>query len=106
MGYFRMGYFRRVVLIVLDSVGIGELPDAALYGDQGSDTLGNLNRVRPCRLPNLEPVASPEGSYGKAAFASQGKDSTTGHWELAGIIVETAFPIYPNGFPPEVIQAF
>jgi len=120
MGYFRMGYFQRVVLIVLDSVGIGELPDAALYGDQGSDTLGNLNRVRPCRLPNLrrlglanirpipnlEPVASPEGSYGKAAFASQGKDSTTGHWELAGIIVETAFPTYPNGFPPEVIQAF
>ncbi|MBI4463842.1 MAG: phosphopentomutase [Acidobacteria bacterium] len=115
-----MGYFRRVVLIVLDSVGIGELPDAAEYGDAGSDTLGNLNRVRPCRLPNLrrlglanireipnlEPVALPQGSYGKAALASQGKDSTTGHWELAGVILETAFPTYPNGFPPEVMQAF
>jgi len=115
-----MGPFRRVILIVLDSVGIGEMPDAAEYGDQSSDTLGNIFRVRPCRLPNLVrlglgnirpienlmPAAAPEGAYGKAALASRGKDTTTGHWEMAGIILETAFPTYPKGFPPEVISAF
>src|SRR3990172_2469785 len=115
-----MGPFRRVILIVLDSVGIGEMPDAAEYGDQSSDTLGNIFRVRPCRLPNLVrlglgnirpienlmPAAAPEGAYGKAALASRGKDTTTGHWEMAGIILETAFPTYPKGFPPEVISVF
>lgn len=115
-----MGYFRRVILIVLDSVGIGAMPDAAAYGDEGSDTLGNLNRMRPCRLPhlarlglgnikplaNLDPASRPEGAYGKAALRSPGKDTTTGHWEMAGVILETAFPTYPNGFPLEVIRAF
>ena len=115
-----MGAFRRVILIVLDSVGIGAMPDAADYGDEGSDTLGNLSRVRPCRLPNLQrlglgnirpianldPAPSPAGAYGKAALRSPGKDTTTGHWEMAGVILDTAFPTYPAGFPPELIQAF
>ena len=115
-----MGTFRRVILLVLDSVGIGEMPDAAEYGDEGSDTLGNLSRARPLRLPNLarlglgnirpiahiEPAAAPEGAYGKAALRSPGKDTTTGHWEMAGMILETAFPTYPAGFPADVIQAF
>jgi phosphopentomutase len=112
--------FRRIILIVLDSVGIGEMPDAADYGDAGSDTLGNILRRRPCRLPNLirlglaniRPLANssaaqnPEGAYGKAALASKGKDTTTGHWEMAGIILEVPFPTYPNGFPLGVMTAF
>ena len=112
--------FRRVILIVLDSVGIGAMPDAADYGDEGSDTLGNLSRARPLRLPNLarlglgnirpiahvEPAAAPDGAYGKAALRSPGKDTTTGHWEMAGVVLDTAFPTYPAGFPPEVIRAF
>ena len=107
-------------VIVLDAVGVGELPDAAEYGDEGSDTLGNINRVRPCRLPNLvrlglaniRPIPNlvaaerPIGAYGKAALASKGKDTTTGHWEVAGIILETPFPTYPNGFPSDVMRAF
>lgn len=115
-----MTAFRRVILIVLDSVGIGAMPDAADYGDEGSDTLGNLSRARPLRLPNLarlglgnirpiahvEPAAAPEGAYGKAALRSPGKDTTTGHWEMAGVVLDAAFPTYPAGFPPEVIQAF
>ncbi|MBI4460976.1 MAG: phosphopentomutase [Acidobacteria bacterium] len=112
--------FDRVILIVLDSVGIGAMPDAAAYGDLGSDTLGNINRVRPCNLPNLcrlglaniqpipnqQPAADPEGAYGKAALASPGKDTTTGHWEMAGIILDTALPTYPEGFPAEVMESF
>ncbi|MGH9783643.1 MAG: phosphopentomutase, partial [Terriglobia bacterium] len=115
-----MTAFRRVIWIVLDSVGIGAMPDAAAYGDEGSDTLGNLSRARPLRLPNLArlglgnvgpienvgPVARPEGAYGKAALRSPGKDTATGHWEMAGIILETGFPTYPNGFPAKIIQAF
>ncbi|MBI3896191.1 MAG: phosphopentomutase [Acidobacteria bacterium] len=112
--------FDRVILIVLDSVGIGAMPDADKYGDVGSDTLGNLNSVRPCRLPNLrrlglaniqsiphqQPIAQPEGAYGKAALASPGKDTTTGHWEMTGVVLETPFPTYPNGFPAEVMRPF
>jgi phosphopentomutase len=115
-----MSAFRRVIWIVLDSVGIGAMPDAAEYGDEGSDTLGNLSRARPLRLPNLarlglgnihpienvEPAARPEGAYGKAALRSPGKDTATGHWEMAGILLETGFPTYPNGFPPEIIRRF
>lgn len=110
--------FRRVLLIVLDSCGIGELPDAALYGDAGSDTLGNLARQRPLAIPNLvalglanirpfaglRPAARPKGSYGRCAIASAGKDTTTGHWEMAGIILEKPFPVYPHGFPREIIE--
>jgi phosphopentomutase len=112
--------FRRIVWIVLDSVGIGELPDAAEYGDAGSDTLGNLARRRALRLPNLcrwglanikplhglAPEASPLGAFGRCALASPGKDTTTGHWEMAGIHLEKPFPLYPNGFPREVMEEF
>jgi phosphopentomutase len=111
--------FRRAILIVLDSAGIGEMPDAAHYGDHGSDTLGHVFAHRPLHIPNLRrygianikpvalpPVERPEGAFGRAAIASAGKDTTTGHWEIAGIITETPFPTYPNGFPPEVIRAF
>lgn len=115
-----MGFFTRVILLVMDGFGIGAMPDATDYGDEGSDTLGNISRVRPCGIPtllrlglaNIRPVPNlkaadrPEGSYGKAAIASKGKDSTTGHWEMAGLIMETAFPTYPRGFPPEVMNAF
>src|SRR3954454_20837745 len=112
--------FQRVVWIVLDSVGIGAMPDAASYGDVGSNTLGNLARVRPLRLPylsrlglaNIEPLAGlarsemPGAAFGKCALASPGKDTTTGHWEMAGIILPQPFPTYPQGFPPEVLLRF
>lgn len=112
--------YRRVIWIVLDSVGIGEMPDAAAYGDTGSDTLGNIARARPLHLPHLrelglanirpfeglEPVAHPRGAYGRCALASPGKDTTTGHWEMAGIHLEKPFPVYPNGFPPDVMKEF
>jgi phosphopentomutase len=112
--------FDRVIWIVLDSVGIGPLPDAAAYGDAGRDTLGHVARSRPLRLENLvrlglanikpldhlKPVPHPEGSYGKAATVSPGKDTTTGHWEMAGIWLDRAFPVYPQGFPTELIAEF
>lgn len=112
--------FRRIILIVLDSAGIGEMPDAAAYGDAGSDTLGHIAQCRPLSLPNLcalglanirplpnlEPAANPAGCYGRCALASPGKDTTTGHWEIAGIHLARPFPLYPNGFPPEVLGEF
>ncbi len=117
--------FRRVIWVVLDSAGIGEMPDAEAYGDKGSDTLGNMARElaargKPLNLPNLcrlglasiKPLAglapdpSPIGSYGKAALASPGKDTTTGHWEMTGIHLEKPFPLFPHGFPPEVMNEF
>ncbi len=112
--------FSRVILLVLDSLGIGELPDAAAYGDSGSDTLGNIARRRPLRIPHLvelgianirplsglEPAAAPRAAYGRGATASPGKDTTTGHWEMAGIHLERAFPTYPLGFPEDIIQEF
>ncbi len=112
--------FRRVVLIVLDSVGIGEMPDAAAWGDAGSDTLGHVAASRPLKLPtlvrlglanirplkHLEPPAKPAGAYGKAALASNGKDTTTGHWEMAGLYLKDPFPTYPHGFPRELIERF
>jgi len=112
--------FERVIWIVLDSVGIGELPDAAQYGDVGRDTIGHIARSRPLRLPNLvamglanikplahlTPTANPTGAYGKGATVSPGKDTTTGHWEMAGIWLDQAFPVYPHGFPEELIAEF
>ncbi|HXG32291.1 MAG TPA: phosphopentomutase [Bryobacteraceae bacterium] len=112
--------FRRVIWVVLDSVGIGEMPDAAAYGDTGSDTLGNLARLRPLKLPHLcrlglanikplaglEPVREPLGAFGRCALASPGKDTTTGHWEMAGIHLGRPFPLYPHGFPREIIEEF
>src|SRR5579875_9547 len=110
--------FDRILWIVLDSVGIGELPDAAQYGDAGRDTLGHIARSRPLALPNLvhlglanikplahlDPPASPAGCFGKGATVSPGKDTTTGHWEMVGIWLESAFPVYPRGFPPPLIE--
>src|ERR1043165_4001533 len=112
--------FDRMVLIVLDSAGIGEMPDAADWGDAGSDTLGHILASREVRLPNLRsyglsnirplknlpPVDNPRGACGRCALASNGKDTTTGHWEMAGIILERAFPTYPNGFPKAIIDRF
>jgi len=111
--------FRRVTIIVCDSLGIGEMPDAAEYGDAGSDTLGHILASREVKIPNLQklglgnirslplsPDENPIGCYGRAALASRGKDTTTGHWEMAGIITETPFPTYPDGFPDDVMNAF
>ncbi len=112
--------FKRICLLVLDSAGIGEMPDAGEWGDAGADTLGNILKSRQVSLPNLQnlglgnirPLAGldavdhPGGSFGKCALRSNGKDTTTGHWEMAGIILEKAFPTYPKGFPDEVINAF
>ncbi len=112
--------FGRVIWVVLDSVGIGELPDAADYGDTGRDTLGHIARSRPLALPNLvrlglaniKPLAhldappNPAGCYGKGATISPGKDTTTGHWEMAGIWLDRAFPVYPHGFPQPLMDEF
>ncbi len=112
--------FERIVLIVLDSLGMGEMPDADKWGDAGSDTVGHILESRTVRLPNLAahglgnirplegvpPVGSPRSAYGRCALRSNGKDTTTGHWEMAGIILDEAFPTYPEGFPPEVIERF
>jgi len=113
------GPFNRIVLVVLDSVGIGEMPDALDYGDLGADTLGHALGSREVHLPHLRemglanirslpipPVESPNGVFGKAATSSRGKDTTTGHWEMGGIITERPFPTYPNGFPSRVIGRF
>jgi phosphopentomutase len=116
---------------VLDSVGCGELPDASRYGDQGSDTLGNIAKQVPLRVPNLRALGlarvaaidagaardddgvtlagpSPRamGAFGRMAEASAGKDSVTGHWEMLGVVVDTPFPTFPGGFPPDVIAEF
>jgi phosphopentomutase len=114
------GRFERIVLVVLDSVGFGEMPDAAQWGDAGADTLGHICESRAVKLPNLgawglgnarelsgvAPVERPRGSYGRCAMRSNGKDTTTGHWEMAGIILEEAFPTYPRGFPADVLDRF
>ncbi len=108
----------RVILIVLDSVGVGELPDAAAYGDEGSNTVGNLARAVPLRVPALRAMGLPHvvdiggdrpppiGAYGRMAEASAGKDSVTGHWEMAGIVLDRPFPTFPHGFPPEIMHEF
>ena len=109
----------RVILIVLDSVGVGELPDAPAYGDEGSNTLGNIARQVPLRIPTLRrlgldritdigPAASAEpiGAFGRMAERSAGKDSVTGHWEIAGLVLDEPFPTFPNGFPQSVIAEF
>jgi phosphopentomutase len=116
-----MADVNRVILIVLDSVGCGELPDADRYGDTGADTLGNTARfVGGMTLPYLQkygignlttilgvpPVARPAGAYGKMEEASAGKDTTTGHWEIAGLRVEKPFSLFPDGFPPEILEPF
>jgi phosphopentomutase len=120
--------FTRVIWIVLDSVGIGPLPDAADYGDipagsppgEGRNTLGHIARSRPLLVPNLvrlglaniaplahlKPPAEPAASFGKGTTHSPGKDTTTGHWEMVGIWLDQAFPLYPDGFPRDLIEQF
>jgi phosphopentomutase len=113
--------FSRTIWIVLDSVGIGAMPDAAAFGDPpGADTLGNIARIRGLSVPNfaalglgnikplagIAPAENPEGSFGRCTLASPGKDTTTGHWEMAGIHLDRPFPLYPHGFPPEIMQEF
>ncbi len=111
----------RIIVIVLDSVGIGEAPDAAAFGDVGSHTLGNIARVMGgLHVPHMEamglaniailegvaPQTEPEAAYGKMAEVSAGKDTTSGHWELMGIHLTRSFPVFPDGFPPEVMDRF
>ena len=103
----------------MDSVGAGELPDAGAYGDQGSNTLGNIAKHVPLKVPTLrrlglDRVAAigtpssgrPSGAFGRLAEVSKGKDSVTGHWELMGVVLDKAFPVFPDGFPPAIITAF
>ena len=112
---------QRVLLIILDSLGIGELPDAGEYGDKGSNTLANTaDAVRGLNLSNLEAlglgflgnfrgIGRPDrvrGCYGKMAEASKAKDTTSGHWEMMGVVINKPFPTYPDGFPSEIIDAF
>ena len=110
----------RVILIVLDSVGCGELPDARDYSDEGSDTLGNIAQHVPLQVPNLrrlglarvstvnriEHEPDPEGAFGRMAESSPGKDSVTGHWELTGLVLDRPFPVFPKGFPRELMDEF
>jgi phosphopentomutase len=113
--------FERIVWIVLDSVGVGAMPDAPQFHDPpGADTLGNIARLRGLRLPNLArlglgnmkplqgipPAAVPTGAYGRCTLASPGKDTTTGHWEMVGIHLAHPFPLYPHGFPAVVLDEF
>ncbi len=112
---------KRVIIIVLDSMGVGELPDAAEYGDEGSNTLANTAKaVGGLSLPHMQklglgnitavvgvpPCDEPLGAYGRMAEASKGKDTTTGHWEIAGIYSPRPLPTYPNGFPKELIEEY
>ncbi len=112
---------KRAIVLIMDGVGIGALPDAASYGDENSNTLVNLaERVNGLHLPTFEKLglgnvadikgmkkmAAPTASHGKMAERSPGKDSTSGHWELCGIILDRPFPTFPAGFPADVIAAF
>src|SRR6059036_3219975 len=110
--------FSRVIVIVLDSVGIGELPDASSYGDEGSNTLGNIARRVPLRVPALRSLGlgklvalggssdDARSAIGRMAEASPGKDSVTGHWEMMGIVLDRPFPLFPNGFYHDLLEEF
>ena len=111
---------KRVFLIVLDSFGIGEMPDAKKYGDEGSDTLAAIVKSKKYKTPNLEKlglfniegvdckedVENPQASFARLAESSNGKDTTTGHWEMAGIISENPFPTFPDGFPEDFLEEY
>src|SRR5262249_26903360 len=105
---------RRVVILVCDGLGVGEAPDAAAYGDLGSNTLAHVLEKHPTSLPNLErlgllalvQMGRPSGVRGKASELSAGKDTTTGHWEMMGLVTDRAFPLYPRGFPAEIVEPF
>ena len=108
----------RVILIVMDSAGIGELPDAAVYADEGSNTIGNIHKQVPLRIPTLRQLGleqvvdigrsggAARGAFGRMAESSPGKDSVTGHWEIAGLVLDAPFPTFPAGFPPAMIEEF
>src|SRR5262245_6767906 len=108
----------RAIVIVMDSVGIGELPDAAAYGDEASNTVAHIAERVPLRVPVLRSLGlarvvaiggdSPavRGAYGRMAERSAGKDSVTGHWEMMGLVLDRPFPTFPTGFPPEMIRTF
>src|SRR3954465_15079070 len=122
--------FSRAFVIVMDSVGIGELPDASSYGGEGSNTLGNIAKQIPLKIPTLRSLGldrlgtldagdeektaenasglslTPVGAHGRMAEASAGKDSVTGHWEMMGIVLDRAFPTFPQGFSPEILAEF
>jgi len=114
------GPFRRAVVVVCDGLGVGEAPDAAAFGDVGSDTLGHVLSSREVRIPHLQALGlgnlppsfdgarnpRPDGAWGKMAEKSAGKDTATGHWEIAGLVTETPFRTYPGGFPAEAVAAF
>src|SRR5438045_5986965 len=113
-----MREFERIFWIVLDSVGIGELLDAADYGDVGRNTLGHIAESRPLEIPNLvrlglaniaplkhhAPASAPLGAFGKGSTRSPGKDTTTGHWEMAGVLLDRALPVYKTGIPQDSIE--
>jgi phosphopentomutase len=115
-----MGRFRRAVVVVCDGLGVGEAPDAAAFGDVGSDTLGHVLASGDVRIPNLRALglgnltpsfdgarqARPDGAFGKMAERSAGKDTATGHWEMAGLVTTTPFRTFPQGFPPALIEPF
>ena len=115
-----MGPFRRAIIVVCDGLGVGEAPDAAAFGDRGSDTLGHVLASRDVKIPhlralglgNLTPTfdgarhSRPEGAFGKMAARSAGKDTATGHWEMAGVVTEKPFRTFPDGFPPEIVEPF
>ena len=112
--------FKRIVVLVLDGLGVGAMPDAAEFGDAGSDTLGHVAASRPLSIPRMQelgigcitplpaipPARHPQGCFGKMTLASRGKDTTSGHWEMMGLVLETPFPTFPQGFPPRLIHAF
>ncbi|HPU95656.1 MAG: Phosphopentomutase [Firmicutes bacterium ADurb.Bin153] len=121
-----MGAAKRAIILVLDGIGAGEMPDAGLYGDEGSNTLantaskaggltmptlssmglGNAVALSGKKAPGLDPAERPTASWGRMMEKSPGKDSTTGHWEMAGVVLKRAFPLYPEGFPDDVLDAF
>jgi phosphopentomutase len=112
--------FNRAIVIVMDSAGVGELPDASAYGDQGSNTLGNIARQVRLNIPTLAALglsrvvpmpyvplpAHPLAAFGRMAERSAGKDSVTGHWELMGLVIDRAFPTFPQGFPADLVRSF
>jgi phosphopentomutase len=114
------GPFRRAVVVVCDGLGVGEAPDAAAFGDEGSDTLGHVLASREVRIPHLRALGlgnlpptfdgarnpRPDGAWGRMAERSAGKDTATGHWEIAGLVTERPFRTYPDGFPAEAVRTF
>jgi phosphopentomutase len=115
-----MGPFQRAIVVVCDGLGVGEAPDAAAFGDEGSDTLGHVLSSRDVKIPHLRALGlgnlppsydgarhpRPEGAWGKMAEKSAGKDTATGHWEMTGLVTRVPFKVYPGGFPPELVRSF